>query len=218
MKRITTLTGPSCAGKSTLESMLAARGALKAISHTTRLPRAGEQQGTDYYFIGQDEFDRTLAAGGFIEHVEFGGASYAMSVKEIERLFALGDDIVIVCEPIGAGQIRDWCAAREDIVLRRVFVDNPQEEINRRFLARFSKDMSDAFTRVVTADRRSPVDAMLDRYAQRLATMMKVENAWRLTAKQDYDIDIERFDASNGNHIADFLMADSSMNPIRFAA
>ena len=67
------VTGTSGAGKGTLErALLAEMPDLElAVSATTRERREGEENGREYWFISQEEFDQRLAAGDFLEYVEF---------------------------------------------------------------------------------------------------------------------------------------------------
>ncbi len=103
---IITITGPSCAGKSTLERLLVKRGiAVNAISTTTRPMRTGDVQGESYYFVTREGFEQGLALGNFVEHVEFGGNYYGLSVSEIMRVAERSKPIAVVCEPIGQKQI-----------------------------------------------------------------------------------------------------------------
>nr|XP_036873138.1 guanylate kinase isoform X3 [Manis javanica] len=73
------LSGPSGAGKSTLLKRLLQehRGIFGfSVSHTTRNPRPGEENGKDYYFVTREVMQRDIAAGDFIEHAEFSGNLY----------------------------------------------------------------------------------------------------------------------------------------------
>jgi len=203
LKILTTLTGPSCAGKSTLEAMLVERGCLKAVSTTTRTPRAGEKEGVDYYFVDKSEFKRLQVQGAFIESVQFGEHYYGVSVMELKRLWAKGDHVILVCEPIGAKQIRAWAANRPDVYLRQVFVDNPTSVIRDRFLRRFYEDMRDA----AALGTRGATAKVLDSYSKRLTIMQTTEKGWIAEAYGTpigtlYDIIIERFDESNATVIA----------------
>jgi guanylate kinase len=40
---------------------------LLSVSHTTRLPRADEVDGSDYCFVSQDEMDRLIEQGAFLQ-------------------------------------------------------------------------------------------------------------------------------------------------------
>src|SRR3569832_2784359 len=141
MKKLTTLTGPSCAGKSTLEKMMAERGCMKAVSTTTRSPRAGEVDGVDYYFVSKEKFLTMATLDMFIEMVKFGEHHYGVTVAELERLWMDGEHVVLVCEPVGAEQIQKWAKKRPDVQLTSDFIDNPTSVIADRFLRRFGGDL-----------------------------------------------------------------------------
>ena len=57
-----------------------------SISHTTREPREGEVNGKDYFFVTQEEFDKMVEEGAFIEYEQNYGKSYGTSKAEIKRL------------------------------------------------------------------------------------------------------------------------------------
>lgn len=59
-------------------------------SDTTRQPRAGEQDGKDYYFTTKEDFQRLVEEKGFIEHAQFGGNSYGTSVKTVQNVAEQG--------------------------------------------------------------------------------------------------------------------------------
>jgi len=63
------LAGPAGVGKSTLCDRLVAEvpGFERVITATTRPPRPNEQNGRDYHFLSEAEFDARLAAHDFLE-------------------------------------------------------------------------------------------------------------------------------------------------------
>ena len=68
------IAGPSGVGKGTLHTKLREEfpGAFAlSVSHTTRSPREGEEDGVHYHYVSRDEMKRGIAAGEFIEHAEF---------------------------------------------------------------------------------------------------------------------------------------------------
>ncbi|KAK4703125.1 guanylate kinase, partial [Phenoliferia sp. Uapishka_3] len=81
------LCGPSGTGKSTLLKKLFNDYPDKfgfSISHTTRAPRPGEENGIAYHFTTREKFLDLVKADGFIEHAEFSGNMYGTSVKAVE--------------------------------------------------------------------------------------------------------------------------------------
>ncbi len=102
------VSAPSGAGKSTIcaEVMRQDPNLRFAISHTTREPRTGEQDGVDYNFISQDEFSRMADSGEFIEWAEVHGNSYGTSKSMLEALKAEGSDIIHDIDVQGAALLR----------------------------------------------------------------------------------------------------------------
>jgi guanylate kinase len=90
--KIVALTAPSGAGKTTIARRLtqAIPETRFSISATTRAPRPGELDGTDYFFLSEDEFRRRVEAGDFIEFETYNGHLYGTLRSEIDRVAAEG--------------------------------------------------------------------------------------------------------------------------------
>jgi guanylate kinase len=99
---------PSGAGKSTLVNALLARDPAIAlsISHTTRPPRPGEQDGREYHFVGVDDFKARRGRGEFLESAEVHGNFYATSRLWIEQRMAEGRDVLLEIDWQGARQVK----------------------------------------------------------------------------------------------------------------
>ena len=120
-------------GKGTLIKGLLERvpGLQLAVSATTRAPRDGEVNGIDYHFLSEEDFDRRVARGEFVEHAEYAGNRYGTLKTELERP-ARG--IVLEIDVQGARQVRDTLP---DAVL--IFIEPPSfEDLERRLLGRAS--------------------------------------------------------------------------------
>ena len=223
MKRLITLTGPSCAGKSTLEARLEQMGASRAVSTTTRAPRAGERDGVDYYFVSLSKFLTMKHCEMFVESAKFGEHYYGLAVAELERLHMRGDHVIFVCEPQGAKQIRKYCARSPGVGLYQVFVDNPQPVIIARFLERFLQDYEHA----KATGSSDAVARLKDAYNKRAVSSGGAERGWIAEAYFSahptyrewddthfrYDRLIERFDESNIDEIATSLMVQKAPEP-----
>ena len=63
---------------------------VKAVSATTRPPRAGEVHGQSYYFLADEEFRQRLADDEFLEHAEVfsSGFLYGTLRSELDRAWA----------------------------------------------------------------------------------------------------------------------------------
>ena len=103
------VSAPSGAGKTTLLRRLMDEvgGLAFAISHTTREPRGGEQEGRDYYFVSPAEFLRMRDAGEFIEWAEVHGNYYGTSRSMLDSMMETGTDVLHDIDVQGARQIRD---------------------------------------------------------------------------------------------------------------
>jgi guanylate kinase len=198
---IVTITGPSCAGKSTLEKLLKVRGFENAISTTTRSIREsdGEKNGESYFFVDKSEFKRLEAQNAFMESVEFNGNYYGVTAKEIERLFSLSKNVVIVCEPDGKSQILSY-AEKHGLKVYSVFVDNPLSVICERFVRRFT-------TAIILG---GPVDLnkSVESYSTRMAEMMTAERSWAVAAEcgiDHYDLVISKFGEAEKDQVANLI-------------
>lgn len=87
MGKLVVISGPSGAGKSTVVRQLLAECGLPlelSVSATTRPPRAGEQDGVDYFFLSKEEFARRREAGEFLEWKEvFGRGDFYGTLRSV---------------------------------------------------------------------------------------------------------------------------------------
>ncbi len=98
------VSGPSGAGKDTLVEGLKARRErlLYSVSATTREPRPGEREGTDYFFLEVEEFRRRLSESAFLEWREYNGHLYGTPRSFIQEKLRDGYDVVLKPEVNGA--------------------------------------------------------------------------------------------------------------------
>ena len=126
------VTGTSGAGKGTLERALLSRmpEVELAVSATTRDRREGEANGREYWFISDEEFDEKLAAGEFLEHVEFPWGQRSGTLRsEIARITDSGKIPLLDLEPQGALDVKNSVPGAVTI-----FVEAPSFEENERRL------------------------------------------------------------------------------------
>lgn len=86
-------TGPSGSGKSTLLKLLMKEYPNTfafSVSHTTRKPRAGEQDGKDYYFVNREDMLKMIENNEFLETAEFSGNLYGTSKASVEKVLSIG--------------------------------------------------------------------------------------------------------------------------------
>jgi len=186
---IVILTGPTCAGKTTLESMLKISGFTALKSVTTRQPRNGEISGVTYDFVTLNEFLRMEASLQFIESLKFDDHRYGLTASEALLAAQTGKPIVVVAEPHGRDQIVKYAKDNYWDAIT-VFVDNPPEVIAKRFLSRILVDLRHGF----------------DRHSQRLASILSTEAGWRAEAHSGlfrYDLILSSFDETNSKEAVD---------------
>jgi guanylate kinase len=132
-KPVFVVTGTSGAGKGTLERKLLARipELELAISATTRDKREGEENGREYWFISDREFDEKLAAGDFLEHVVFDWGQRSGTLRsEIDRILEAGRIPLLDLETEGALRL----ARTRSVGAVTIFVKAPSFEENERRL------------------------------------------------------------------------------------
>ncbi len=102
------VSAPSGAGKTSLVNQLSATtpGVAVSISHTTRPPRPGEQDGDHYHFTPPTTFETMIAEGAFLEYAEVFGNRYGTSRAETEAQLAAGLDLILEIDWQGARQVR----------------------------------------------------------------------------------------------------------------
>ena len=106
--RLIVVSGFSGAGKSTVVVQLCKTyGYTLSISATTRAPRVGEQDGREYFFVTQEEFDKRIAEGGFLEYARFVGHSYGTPRDFVEQKLNEGRDVILEIDQQGAFQVKE---------------------------------------------------------------------------------------------------------------
>ena len=105
---IIVLSGPSGSGKSTLVAKLlqSAAGFCESISYTTRTIRNSEESGVDYYYVSEDEFDKMVEQGQFIEWVRIYNNRYGTSAEKLQQMVAEKKDVVFDIDTAGALNIK----------------------------------------------------------------------------------------------------------------
>ena len=101
------ISAPSGSGTSTLVSQVRSlvEGLEFSISYTTRQPRGSEEDGREYYFTTRHEFERMIAAGGFLEWAEVFGNYYGTAVAALAHAKYAGRDLLLDIDVQGAMQI-----------------------------------------------------------------------------------------------------------------
>jgi len=136
-----------------------------SVSATTRRPRPGETQGVDYWFLSDDEFERRIRAGDFVEWAEYSGRRYGTLRDELEQRTAAGIPVVLEIEVQGARQVRKTMPEAVQIFIAPPSLDalrlrlvgrgtDDSDEVERRLQVASSELAArDEFAHVVVNDR-----------------------------------------------------------------
>lgn len=127
--KVFVVSGPSGAGKTSLCSEVLRRLSWirVSVSHTTRPPRPGEQDGKDYYFVDRGAFERMIEQGLFLEWAEVHGYLYGSSIENVLQRQNHGA-LLFEVDCKGAMQIR---ARVPDAVLIFVLTPSPKDLLER---------------------------------------------------------------------------------------
>ena len=182
------LSAPSGAGKSSLISALLAKDTqnnmMVSISHTTRQPRPGEENGVHYYFVETAEFESLIEQGAFLEYAKvFGGNYYGTSLPAIEKNLAAGIDVFLDIDWQGAQQIREKVPS-----VKSIFILPPSlAELEHRLIGRgqdsaeiIAERMSKAMNEISHYDEYDYV-IINDNFEQALSDLQGILRAEKLT-------------------------------------
>lgn len=128
------VSGFSGAGKGTVikELMRKYDNYALSISMTTRTPRLGEVNGSDYFFVSKNEFEDKISKNGFVEYANYCGNYYGTPKEYVEEKLRMGKDVVLEIEIQGAIKVK-----RKYPATVLVFVMPPSAiELKRRLIGR----------------------------------------------------------------------------------
>ena len=152
------VSAPSGGGKTTLCQQLLATNPniIRAVTCTTRPPRAGEREGVDYYFLDAATLLRRVQAGNFLEHATVYGNSYGTLKSEVVGKLRQGKDVVLNIDVQGAAAIR--ARAGEDPELSAslvsVFLTPPSLAILEKRLRKRGADSEAAIQKRLSVARQ----------------------------------------------------------------
>lgn len=130
------LSSPSGAGKSTLSKRLRNWDPTIefSVSATTRAPRPGEVDGEDYHFMTEDDFKRSVAEDGMLEHAHVFGNFYGSPRAPVQAAIEAGKDVLFDIDWQGAQQVRNSALGQHTL---SIFILPPSiKELRRRLETR----------------------------------------------------------------------------------
>lgn len=110
----------------------------RIVTCTTRKPRPGEVNGVNYNFLTQDEFQKGVENGDFLEYCNvFGDRFYGTRKKDVETALATGKNAILVIDVDGAMQVKK---NRPD-ALMMFFTPPSMKELASRLINRGTETM-----------------------------------------------------------------------------
>ncbi|KAJ1921939.1 guanylate kinase [Mycoemilia scoparia] len=168
LKNIIVLSGPSGAGKSTLlkrlfkdypdtfgfsisrKCILIVRFLMDNLykTHTTRAPRPGEQDGREYHFVSNENFEQLIKENAFIEHAKFSNNRYGTSFKAVGDVVKSNLKCILDVDMQGVKSIKN-----SDLKAHYVFIAPPSIKVLEERLRGRQTDSEESIqTRLKTAE------------------------------------------------------------------
>lgn len=115
-KQVVVVAGPSGSGESTVTQHIIDRYPYcvqRLVTATTRVPRAGEKNGTDYYFFTKDEFAREQKKGHILEstYIKNRDTYYGTYAPDLKKKVASGNIVIVNPDLVGARYYKDHYSA-----------------------------------------------------------------------------------------------------------
>ncbi len=134
MAPLIVITGTSGSGKSTIVKQMLERhlvDAVRFVTCTTRPPRPDETDGTSYWFMTKEAFEKDLAANGFFEHAVVYNHYYGSSKHKLEAMLGQDKPVLVILDVQGAETVRHLYPQTKTI-----FIDAPDDMLERRLKER----------------------------------------------------------------------------------
>ncbi|QKQ24066.1 guanylate kinase [Candidatus Ruthia endofausta] len=102
------ISAPSGCGKTSLVKALIKKidHLCVSVSHSTRVPRLGEVQGENYFFVSKDEFNKIKNSNGFIESAQVFDNNYGSAKQSVQNLLNNGSDVILEIDWQGFRQVK----------------------------------------------------------------------------------------------------------------
>jgi guanylate kinase len=154
------LSGLSGVGKDTVLAGLRQSGLPVeiSVSATTRARRAGEKEGTDYYFVSAAKFQEMIDTSQLLEWATVYGNRYGIPREPVKQALQNGKDVIVKIDVQGAATIKK-------ILPRAVFVflmTSTMEELEQRLKKRRTETSAELELRLKTAERELEQIPMFD--------------------------------------------------------
>ena len=129
------ISAPSGTGKTSLLDLIMRRieRISFSVSHTTRLPRAGEQEGREYYFVDNVRFEQMIRDNEFLEWAQVHDNYYGTALTPLTEQLKRNVDVILDIDVQGAEIIRK----ERRLPATHIFIAPPNmKELERRLRGR----------------------------------------------------------------------------------
>jgi guanylate kinase len=132
--RLFVVSAPSGAGKTSLVKALCERLPEMKVStsHTTRARRPNEQEGREYFFVSNREFDQMVAEDAFLEHARVFDNQYGTSKGQLRDKLGAGNDVILEIDWQGARQVRQALPGCRTIFILPPSLEALRQRLNNR--------------------------------------------------------------------------------------
>lgn len=189
-RRLIVLTGPTDAGKGTVEGVLREKhpNIWLSVSATTRSPRPGEFNGIHYWFLDEDEFKRRQRNGEFLETaLVHGMAYYGTLLQPVLDHLEQNIPTLLEIDLQGARRVKQE-ASRLGLEVVYVFIAPPSfEELKRRLIGRGTETPEQQKRRLETAKVEIAAASEFDVVIVNDDVNRAANELWNIIA-QEYDL------------------------------
>lgn len=138
---VVSISGKTCSGKTYLLNQLLKTGLFnKLVTSTTRHPREGEVEASDYHFIPSSLAEHYINGDRFIEYNVYGNQVYGLTDFELQG--KLNEDLIpcVILTPNGVNAYKKLLAEKFGITVISVFIDCPQDLLVDRLAKRILEE------------------------------------------------------------------------------
>ncbi|KAK3073714.1 guanylate kinase [Teratosphaeriaceae sp. CCFEE 6253] len=171
------VSSPSGGGKSTMLKRLFDQYPNRfgfSVSHTTRSPRPGEEDGVAYNFVTKEAFGKLVDENGFIEHAQFGSNLYGTSVQAVKNVADKGQTCILDIEMEGVKQVK-----KTDLNARFLFLQPPSVEVLEQRLRGRGTDKEEAIQERLTQAKKEIEYAKTPGAHDKIIVNDDLEKAWQ---------------------------------------
>jgi guanylate kinase len=136
MAQLFVISAPSGTGKTSLIQKVLDEGlASKAklgVSCTTREKRKNEEEGIAYFFLDEEEFNKRIDEGNFLEYAKVFGNLYGTPKDWVESTISQGFDVILELDVQGAIQVKNAYPDAKTIFIIPPSYEDLKNRLNNR--------------------------------------------------------------------------------------